>query len=49
MPGYIGPKALQWYIDPDFVAARNHDIPPGGHTSYGELCLYFCSLQVIAD
>ena len=37
------PSTLAWYADPDFVAARNHIVPFGGHTSYGELFPWFCS------
>ena len=28
---------LAWYADADFVAARNHVIPPNGQTAYGML------------
>ena len=49
MPADIDPATLAWYADPDFVAARNHIIPPGGRSAYSEICLYFSSLQGLAD
>lgn len=28
---------MAWYSDPDFAAARNRTIPPGGATTYGKI------------
>ena len=39
MPADTDPSSLVWYTDPDFVAARNHVIPPDGRSAYSKFCL----------
>ncbi|KAL8796519.1 MAG: hypothetical protein Q9195_001193 [Heterodermia aff. obscurata] len=41
---YAPVNTVAWYNDPEFVAARNRTIPPGGANSYGKT-LYSCSLS----